>query len=1191
MKPLLVLIQPRLGPGGALQTLRFATGGSGAAAGVGGFQWESVIVRRPRLTLDLFSPALDGKIQTGKGDLVINVDKITQADDTLLYWPGAPITIYDATDLDLATAPVEFTGFVKSASMDLDTSQLSLAFEVATDSLDRPLLFNQFTGGGGINGTPEFRGKVMPAGFGSCQNVEPLWFDPTNNVGMIDGYGNCTAITALFEGGNDFGAKVADYPDYATLVARIVDKTVAPGRWATCVAQGLIGLGAPPYKSITADATFGTNRPGAMMSRILSTHAGIAAGSIDSAAFTALDTAVNRAVHYWTPNQRTCRDMLEAIAGSCNASPIVTFQGKFSVVRAFGGANIATIDRLTRAGAPRWTKWRALDPDTPAWRMSMRAARPGVILDVDQIMYADDLIDQGVFSAAKTYRQGNLVWNQAGAQFLFTYGTPTANATLPIAPATSNVYWTQTKPAPTAGDLYYSNGQLIESLRPAEGGADVTGGHTAVAIINQGAFATDPRLPIQVFEPRPNLLYNASFKLASQGWSTFTNFQINLSDQGFYAYTTAAGNQQAVSNPIAVSAGASYVLSAEILANLPGGGTMGYDVVWYQDAGGNTPTTSGSTPGGPSASGSVATFLGRGSTIYTAPAGAVSARIRLTKTGGVAGQTGGVRRIKFEQNTGPSPFSDDATTGAKYLNGTLMDALQPAQAGADVTSSNTAAAITGQGALATRANVFWGTSGYVYRDDGSTRVTDATAITSLGTAAAFTNQGALATRGTVLIGTHLRNSADTATMTDAGIITAQGTASAIAGQGAFATVSSVSYGSSYLTGFGSLAGRSNARIGTELVRQDGVSATNDNMLVTSLGTAAGFTGQGPFATDQRSPQQIFNNQPNLVPNGSFRVQDTNHWPLRWDFQNHPPFGMGGWGGQEQTYAYMTGPQTNVHSIAYSDPFALYPNDIYCLECEMFGGHISAGRFAIDVEVYASLTDAINKAAAGQGAVINAASDTGWQKRFATISTGASVSYCRIRVYGWDNGDGVGLALTSGNTVAVRKIKLSRGGSETVFSDEATTSSDRLTTGGTNIRLGDQRNLPAIAGASARYRVSTTISATGTSAGTGTITVADGSILMGGSGIDLSFTGGTISVSGATPGTTVNYNIYIVNPNYQSGAFTFIATTDPNAVLAAQDRIWIGTMAVFFPSSGQSTGQTGSPGGGTGLRSSGGTVQP
>jgi hypothetical protein len=479
MKPLLAKVSPRSTAASARTDIYASTGGSAAAAGVGGFRWEAAITRRPRLTLELLSPTLDGKTQLGRGDLVLNLNRIRQVNSIKTYfWLGAPITVYDATNLDLST--IEATGYVKTTSYDVDTDQLTLNFEVNASALDHPVLYDEFTGGGGVNGDANLRGTLKPAGFGSVQNVEPVWFDNTNNIGMIDGYANCSAITALFEGGNDFGASVADYPDYATLLARIVDKTVAPGRWASCVAQGLVGLGAPPVKPITVDATFGSNRPGAWMRRLLNVHAGIAIGSIDTAAFTALDVAVNRATHHWMGAQRTVRDLIEAIAGSCNATPIVTFQGLYSVSRLFGGATAAVINRQAPTRTARVTKWRALDPDVPAWRMRARSCRPGVTLTIDQINYADTLIDRGVYDSTVSYRQGNLVWDDTGAQWLYINATAGAGAPLPVFPALSNAYWYQEVPPTTAADLAYADGTPIEYLKPAEPGADVTGSHTAI---------------------------------------------------------------------------------------------------------------------------------------------------------------------------------------------------------------------------------------------------------------------------------------------------------------------------------------------------------------------------------------------------------------------------------------------------------------------------------------------------------------------------------------------------------------------------------------------------------------------------------------------------------------------------------------------------------------------------------------
>src|SRR3546814_14561677 len=82
---------------------------------------------------------------------------------------------------------------------------------VTTDFLEGPLLTVEFTGGGGASGEAAMRGVLKPAGFGTMENIEPVWFDTTRWIGCIDGYGNTTATTTLMEGLADRGAAVANY--------------------------------------------------------------------------------------------------------------------------------------------------------------------------------------------------------------------------------------------------------------------------------------------------------------------------------------------------------------------------------------------------------------------------------------------------------------------------------------------------------------------------------------------------------------------------------------------------------------------------------------------------------------------------------------------------------------------------------------------------------------------------------------------------------------------------------------------------------------------------------------------------------------------------------------------------------------------------------------------------------------------
>ena len=627
MKPVLIFLNPYDKKTGARRAVYVASSPSAEHYGAGGTSWQPALVQRPQLTIDLFTPDMDGAIQTGKASFTIALNALRDMPDAAdLYWRGALVVIYASAPIEGPTARPEFVGYITQAAPDTNTGRLSITAEVSDVLLARPLLTRTFGGGGGLDGDAGKRGVFMPAGFGKVDSIEPDWFDLTRNIGMIDGYGNTIAIDWLGEGGSSFGPRVADYPNYAALAAAIDAKAVQPGQWASCVAEGLVGLGAPPVKPITVHARFGSNRPGSMMLRIATAHAGVPTGAIDVDAFAALNAAVNRPTHYWTKDQRECRDLIQAIARSCNATPLINFQGLFTVTRAVLSDPVVSIDR-TGGVPPRVMAWRQGVTNPPFSQLRARTARPARVLTFDEVNYVDTIIDQGLYNAAESYRAGNIVWLSNGSQWLFVGDAP-ATGVYPV----QGAYWQRLQPPKVAGDFTYSNGATIESLRPAQAGADVTGANTAAAIAGQGALAT----------------------------------------RNDVAYGTQISGLPAPIQP----------------GNITGGG--------FLDA----------------------------------------------------------RQVQ-------------------YWGGPLVQTLQPAQAGADVTASNTAAAITGQAAWATYnglvpSNVAGqvqalDTSGnlsslakvvdrrinILTRADGTTVITELLVVTAIGTAAAITGQGAGATANTL----------------------------------------------------------------------------------------------------------------------------------------------------------------------------------------------------------------------------------------------------------------------------------------------------------------------------------------------------------------------------------------------------------------------------------------------------------
>lgn len=491
MKQVLIHLRPFDQAAGVRRDVRIGDGPNGEIYGALGQVWEPALVVRPQLSIELFNLDLDGGVATGKAQFVVQLGSVTSVAAPLdLYWKGAPVTIY-SDEAGQAGGGVEFEGYVRDATPDADTGRMTVTAEVSDTLLDKPLLTASFTGGGGIGGDAGRRGVLLPAGFGSVKNIEPVWFDLTRNIGMIDGYDNTVSIDWLGEGLSSFGPAVADYPSYAALAAAIDAREVKPGEWAKCTAKGLVGLGAPPVAPITVHAVFGSNRIGAIIRRICTVHAGISNALIDVAAFNTVDAIIDLPVHYWTSADRNVKDLAEALARSGNATLLLSFQGKITITRAIPSVPVLNIDR-GGGGSPRVIRWRAGSVQAPYFQIRARSARPARVLRLEEVNYKDTIEDKGLYLGTESYRAGNIVWLSDGSQWLYISDDVTSgnSPAAIVPPATSNAYWRRLQPARVASDFRYSTGQTIESLRPAEPGANVTGTNTAAAIAGQGALAT-----------------------------------------------------------------------------------------------------------------------------------------------------------------------------------------------------------------------------------------------------------------------------------------------------------------------------------------------------------------------------------------------------------------------------------------------------------------------------------------------------------------------------------------------------------------------------------------------------------------------------------------------------------------------------------------------------------------------------
>src|SRR6478752_1263814 len=164
MKPVLIYLRPLDQRAGARVDVRVADAPSADAFGTGGTPWEPAVLSRPKLSIELMSPDMDGRVQAGQATFELALGQLSIARPLDLYWKGAAVVIHSTGVLEGSTAIPDFWGYVTAARLDLDTGRLQITAEVSTALIDKPLLTGEFTGGGGLTGDAAKRGTLWPAG-------------------------------------------------------------------------------------------------------------------------------------------------------------------------------------------------------------------------------------------------------------------------------------------------------------------------------------------------------------------------------------------------------------------------------------------------------------------------------------------------------------------------------------------------------------------------------------------------------------------------------------------------------------------------------------------------------------------------------------------------------------------------------------------------------------------------------------------------------------------------------------------------------------------------------------------------------------------------------------------------------------------------------------------------------------------
>ena len=228
-----------------------------------------------------------------------------------------------------------------------------------------------------LGGGEALAGQSRPALWGNAWNMAPAPVYPVTQIYECAAH-RVYSVASVAEGGLSLGTVGTAYTDLLTFLAG----TTTAGSWDSCItATGAwIRLGSNPSLPITwtgEGETDGVNRwrtVGQIVRRIVTTRGRdplADPGDLDTASFTALDTAQPDVVGLWSAAgaERTLREALEALLGSAGAVAFAT-----------RGGGVLRVQRLEApSGTPDWElderQIVSLEPvplELPVWEVELK---------------------------------------------------------------------------------------------------------------------------------------------------------------------------------------------------------------------------------------------------------------------------------------------------------------------------------------------------------------------------------------------------------------------------------------------------------------------------------------------------------------------------------------------------------------------------------------------------------------------------------------------------------------------------------------------------------------------------------------------------------------------------------------------------------------------------------------------------
>lgn len=344
-----------------------------------------------------------GRSRPGLGEMTaLNTDKGLDA-ALGLAWDGRRLEVFEGDKAD----PF-YPGFTRrfvgtTEGIEWDEGRVYIRLRDPQLRCDRPLQQDTYAGTGGIEGSADLKGRRKPIAAGYCQNVPCLPIDAAALIYQVHSRA-IQSVGAVRDKGAPITASGSDYTTYALLAAA----TIAAGQFATCLAYGLIRLGATPAGQVTADIEGDAGVAG-IGGDYVKDSAGILRrfatvflpatdrfddpDEIDSSAFAALYAQQPAEVGYFCDAGETAADVFDRLMAAIGSTWSVTLLGKLSVRRLAvpTGAPSATL-------APRNIKGTRRRGPVPSWRRRLGYQRMWYVQSKDDLAGSVNETNRALYS-------------------------------------------------------------------------------------------------------------------------------------------------------------------------------------------------------------------------------------------------------------------------------------------------------------------------------------------------------------------------------------------------------------------------------------------------------------------------------------------------------------------------------------------------------------------------------------------------------------------------------------------------------------------------------------------------------------------------------------------------------------------------------------------------------------------------